>query len=120
VNSSFNGNIRLSKYFFSIGHTVVRPDPVVTAPNNQINVLVAVGNQNRKGWNAAVNAFYDLDRHILDFATTEITYNTDCCGFSVEYRRYNFGVRDDTQYRLSFSIANVGSFGNMRKQERIY
>ncbi len=119
-NSSFNGNIRLSKYFFSLGHTEVRQNPVVTPMNNQINVLVAVGNQNRKGWNAAVNAFYDLDRHILDFATTEITYNTDCCGISVEYRRYNFGVRDDTQYRLSFSIANIGSFGNMRKQERIY
>jgi LPS-assembly protein len=119
-NSSFNGNIRLSKYFFSLGHTVVRPNPVVTAPNNQINVLVAVGNQNRRGWNAAVNAFYDLDRKVLDFATTELTYNTDCCGISVEYRRYNFGTRDDTQYRLSFSIANVGAFGNLRKQERIY
>ncbi len=79
-NSSFNGNIRLSKYFFSLGHTEVNPNPVVTAPNNQINVLFAVGNQNRKGWNAAVNAFYDLRRHVLDFATTEITYNTDCCG----------------------------------------
>jgi LPS-assembly protein len=119
-NSSFNGNIRLSKYFFSVGHTDVRPNPVVTAPNDQINVLMAVGNQNRKGWNAAVNVFYDLNRKVLDFATTEITYNTDCCGISVEYRRYNFGVRDDTQYRLSFSIANVGSFGNLRKQERIY
>jgi LPS-assembly protein len=120
-NSSFNGNIRLSKYFFSVGHTVVNPNPVVTAPNNQINVLFAIGNQNRKGWNAAINAFYDLRLHILDFATTEISYNTDCCGFSVEYRRYNFGgVRDDTQYRLSLSIANIGSFGNMRKQERIY
>ena len=119
-NSSFNGNIRLSKYFFSVGHTDVRPNPVVTAPNDQINVLMAAGNQNRKGWNAAVNVFYDLNRKVLDFATTEITYNTDCCGISVEYRRYNFGVRDDTQYRLSFSIANVGSFGNLRKQERIY
>jgi LPS-assembly protein len=119
-NSSFNGNIRLSKYFFSVGHTEVNTDPVTVAPSNQINVLVAVGNQNRKGWNAAVTAFYDLKMHVLDFATTEITYNTDCCGFSVEYRRYNFGVRDDTQYRLSFSIANIGSFGNMRKQERIY
>ena len=34
---------------------------------------MAVGNQNRKGWNAAVNVFYDLHRHVLDFATTEIT-----------------------------------------------
>jgi LPS-assembly protein len=119
-NSSFNGNLRLSKYFFSVGHTEVNTDPVTVAPSNQINLLVAVGNQNRKGWNAAVTTFYDLRMHVLDFATTEITYNTDCCGFSVEYRRYNFGVRDDTQYRLSFSIANIGSFGNMRKQERIY
>ena len=119
-NSSFNGNVRLSKYFFSVGHTEVNTDPVTVAPSNQINVLIAVGNQNRKGWNAAVTTFYDLRNHILDFATTEITYNTDCCGFSAEYRRYNFGVRDDTQYRLSFSIANIGSFGNMRKQERIY
>lgn len=119
-NTSFNGNVRFSQYFISIGHTDVRPNPVVTAPNDQINVLVAVGNRNRRGWNAAVNAFYDLSRHILDFATTEISYNTDCCGISVEYRRYNFGVRDDTQYRLSFTIANIGSFGNMRKQEQIY
>ena len=119
-NTSFNGNVRFSQYFISVGHTDVRPNPVVTAPNDQINVLVAVGNRNRRGWNAAVNAFYDLSRHVLDFATTEISYNTDCCGISVEYRRYNFGVRDDTQYRLSFTIANIGSFGNMRKQEQIY
>jgi len=119
-NSSFQGNVRLSKYFFAVGHTVVNENPVVTAPNNQINVLAAVGNQNRKGWNVGVNAFYDLDRHVLDFATTEITYNTDCCGITAEWRRYNFGVRDDTQYRISLSIANVGAFGNMRKQERIY
>ncbi|MBV9769095.1 MAG: LPS-assembly protein LptD [Bryobacterales bacterium] len=119
-NSSFNGNIRLSKYFFSVGHTDVRADPVVAPAANQINVLMAVGNRNRKGWNAAVTAFYDVNKDVLDFATTEISYNTDCCGISAEYRRYNFGTRDDTQYRLSFSIANIGSFGNLRKQEQIY
>jgi LPS-assembly protein len=128
-NTSFNGNIRLSKYFFSVGHTDLKPNPTacfdgsvpcVSPPSDQINVLMAVGNRNRRGWNAAVNAFYDLRMHVLDFATTEISYNTDCCGISVEYRRYNFGVRDDTQYRLSFTIANIGSFGNMRKQEQIY
>jgi LPS-assembly protein len=92
----------------------------VVPPSNQINVLFAVGNRTRKGWNAAVNAFYDLHYHVLEFGTTEISYNTDCCGISAEYRRYNFGIRDDTQYRLSFTIANIGSFGNMRKQENIY
>ncbi len=125
TNSSFQGNVRFSKYFLGVGHTEVNDAevngvPVVTAPNNQINIVAVVGNQNRKGWNVGVNTFYDLDRHVLDFATAEITYNTDCCGISAEWRRYNFGVRDDTQYRISLSIANVGAFGNMRKQERLY
>ena len=31
-NSSFNGNVRLSKYFFSLGHTEVNTNPVIVAP----------------------------------------------------------------------------------------
>ena len=121
VNTTFNGSVRLAnKYLLSVGHSDINPSPVVSPPSNQINVLLAVGNRNRKGWNAAVNAFYDLHEHVLEFGTAEVSYNTDCCGLSAEYRRYNFGIRDDTQYRLSFTIANIGSFGNMRKQENIY
>ena len=121
TNTTFNGNVRFSnKYTIGVGHSEGHNDPLVAGPSDQLNVIFAVGNQNRKGWNAAFNAFYDLRLHVLDFGTTEVTYNTDCCGISVEYRRYNFGIRDDTQYRLSFTIANIGSFGNMRKQERIY
>jgi LPS-assembly protein len=121
TNTTFNGNVRLAnKYLFGVGHSEINNFPDVVPPSDQINVLFAVGNQTRKGWNAAVNAFYDLHYHVLEFGTTEVTYNTDCCGISAEYRRYNFGIRDDTQYRVSFTIANIGSFGNMRKQERIY
>jgi LPS-assembly protein len=79
-----------------------------------------VGNQNRKGWNAAFSTYYDYKRGILDFSTTEVTYNTDCCGISVEYRRFNVGSRDDTQYRVAFAVSNIGSFGTLRKQERIF
>jgi len=121
TNTTLNGNVRLAnRYLFGIGHSEINNFPDVVPPSNQINVLFAVGNRNRKGWNAAFNAFYDLHYHVLEFGTTEISYNTDCCGISAEYRRYNFGIRDDTQYRLSFTIANIGSFGNMRKQENIY
>ena len=52
-------------------------------------------------------------------ATTQVTYNTDCCGISVEYRRFNIGTRDDTQYRIAFAVSNVGTFGTLKKQERI-
>ena len=30
----------------------------------------------------------------------QVTYNTDCCGFSVEYHRYNVGIRDEGQWRV--------------------
>jgi LPS-assembly protein len=119
-NSAIYGTVRRSKYYFALGHTVVNTDPAVALPDNQISALFAIGNQNRKGWNAAFNAYYDYRKDILDFATTEVTYNTDCCGISLEYRRFNFGTRDDTQYRLAFTISNIGSFGTLRKQERIF
>lgn len=119
-NTVFSADYRFSKYLISVGHSEVRTDPVVAPNSDQIRGLLAVGNQNRKGWNAAISVYYDYMRGILEFATTEITYNTDCCGISVEYRRFNFGTRDDSQYRMSLSISNVGSFGTLRKQERIY
>jgi LPS-assembly protein len=119
-NNSFNADIRFSKYFFSVGDNQVHTDPNVAPNSNQIHGLIGYGNQNRKGWNAATSAYYDYMRGILVFATTEITYNTDCCGISVEYRRFNIGARDDTQYRIAFAVSNVGTFGTLRKQERIF
>ncbi len=119
-NSSFNTDVRFSKYFVSFGDSLVRTDPNVAPNSNQAHAVFGWGNSNRKGWNGATALYYDYMRHILVFATTEVTYNTDCCGISVEYRRFNLGIRDDTQYRVSFAVSNVGSFGTLRKQERLY
>jgi LPS-assembly protein len=120
TNSEFNGNIKFSKYFVTLGHTQVRTDPVVAPNSNQINGLIGYGQQNRKGWNAAMSLYYDYKRDVLVFMTMQVNYNTDCCGISVEYRRFNIGARDDTQYRVAFAVSNVGSFGTLRKQERIF
>jgi len=50
-----------------------------------------------------------------------VTYNSDCCGLSVQYRRFNFGTRPgDDQFRVAFAIANIGSFGTLKRQERIF
>ena len=119
-NSAFSADMRFSKYFISVGHNEVRTDPVVAPNSNQLRGLFGIGNQNRKGWNAAASIYYDYKRGIMEFATTEVTYNTDCCGISFEYRRFNFGARDDSQYRVAFAISNVGTFGTLRKQERIF
>ncbi len=119
-NSGFTLDWRPSKYLISLGHNQVRTDPVVAPRSDQIRALFGIGNGNRKGWNAAFSAYYDYRRAVLAFATTQVTYNTDCCGISVEYRRFNVGARDDTQYRIAFAVSNVGTFGNLKKQERIF
>jgi LPS-assembly protein len=120
-NSSINIDYRfLSKYFFSIGQTEVRTDPVVAPSSDQLHGLIGWGNQNRKGWNGATSIYYDYKNHVTVFATVEVTYNTDCCGISVEYRRFNIGTRDDTQYRMAFTVSNIGSFGTLQRQDRIF
>ena len=57
---------------------------------------------------------------VLQYTTAQVTYNTNCCGLSVQYRRYNVGIRDESQYRVAFSVANIGTFGTLRKQDRLF
>jgi len=49
-----------------------------------------------------------------------VTYNTDCCGLSFQYQRLNFGTQFRSEYRVAFAIANIGSFGTLKRQERIF
>jgi LPS-assembly protein len=120
VNSSISVDARFSNYFISAGHTDVREDPVLAPNSNQFRIAAGYGSQTRKGWNVAGNLYYDYKRGITQFATAQVTYNTDCCGISIQYRRFNFGTRDETQFRVAFAVSNIGSFGNLRKQERIF
>lgn len=119
-NSALTADVRFSKYIISLGHNQVRTDPAVSPPSNQIRGLFGIGNGTRKGWNTAFSAYYDYRRGVMAFATTQVTYNTDCCGISLEYRRFNIGIRDDTQYRVAFALSNIGTFGTLKKQERIF
>jgi len=119
-NSGLTADVRFKQYFISLGHNHVRSTPVLTPPANQFRGLFVIGNQNKPGWNAAFSAIYDFRESRMQFATTQITYNTDCCGISFQYRRFNFGTRNENQFRVAFGIANIGSFGTLRKQERIF
>jgi LPS-assembly protein len=120
TNSMLSADVRYKKYFVLAGNNLVKPDVVVSGPANQFQSQFGYGDPNRKGWNAAFSTIYDFRQSIQEFAIAQVTYNTDCCGFSVEYRRFNFGARDDTSYRFAFSIANIGTFGNLKKQERLF
>ena len=57
----------------------------------------------------------------LQFATAQTAYNWDCCGATVEYRRYAIAnVRNENLFRFTFTLANIGAFGNLRRQDRLY
>lgn len=111
---------RWSQYFANVGYREINGDPVVEPAARQIQLTAGYGNEFRKGWNGAFSTYYDYIRGQLDYATTQVSYNTDCCGFSVQFRRFSFGLRNENQFRLSFAVANIGSFGTLRNQDRIF
>ncbi|MGH9672572.1 MAG: LPS assembly protein LptD, partial [Bryobacteraceae bacterium] len=120
VNSSISTDARFGKYLASIGHNHVRSVPLLTPSANQMRGLIGWGRQDRRGWSAAFTAIYDFRRDVMEFATTQVAYNSDCCGIAFQYRRLNVGTRNEPQFRVSFSVANIGSFGTLRPQERLF
>lgn len=88
---------------------------------HQLRVLFGYGQLNKRGLSAASSFGFDANHGSLQYATAQASYNWDCCGMSVEYRRFALGsVRNENQYRFSFTLANVGAFGNLKRQERLY
>ncbi len=120
VASTSSADWRKGAFFVSVGQTEVHSDTVILPSENQLRGSFGLGNSTRKGWNAAFVAVYDYKVGVLDFAILQATYNTDCCGFSVQLVRYDFGTRDETQYRFAFAVANLGSFGTLKRQERVF
>jgi len=120
ANSSFSADTRWSDFTVSAGHNQIRSSQVLTPNSNQFRISVGMGNENRRGWNVAALSFYDYRIGQLQYVSSEVTRNWDCCGLSVQYRRFNFGTRQENQFRLAFAIANIGSFGTLRKQERLF
>jgi LPS-assembly protein len=88
---------------------------------HQFRVLFGYGQLNKRGFSGATSFGFDANRVFLQYATAQTSYNWDCCGLSLEYRRFALGVvRNENQYRFAFTLANVGAFGNLRRQERLY
>ncbi len=97
------------------------PSGQITCKFNQFRVALGYGGLTRRGLSAASSFGFDAETRQLQFATAQTTYNWDCCGLTLEYRRYAIAnVRNENLFRFTFSLANIGSFGNLRRQERLY
>jgi LPS-assembly protein len=76
---------------------------------------------NRPGFNVITGMSYDFLNHFAQNQTVLASYNGSCCGIAFEYRRLALGtVRNENQFRVALLIANIGTVGNVRRQEKFY
>jgi LPS-assembly protein len=88
---------------------------------NQFRLLLGYGHTNKPGFSAATNIGFDANLNFLQYAAVQTSYNWDCCGINLEFRRFALGsVRNENQYRFTFALANLGSLGNLRRPERLF
>ena len=87
----------------------------------QLRVLLGYGGPTKKGFGIAANSGIDLNRSEVQYGALQVQYNWDCCGLSIEYRKYELGtVRNENAYRFNFTLANIGTAGNLRRAERLF
>ncbi|MEO5936118.1 MAG: LPS assembly protein LptD [Terriglobales bacterium] len=122
-------NQRVGDFFLGGSHAFLRsPGEIfVSTPMpspdrfSQFRVLAGYGGPNKRGVSTAASIGFDAHREFLQYGSLQSSYNWDCCGLSMEYRRFALGtVRNENQFRFAFTLANIGTFGNMKRQERLF
>ena len=57
----------------------------------------------------------------LQYAAIQTNYNWNCCGLTVEYQKFSLGsVRDENSFRFNFTLANIGTAGNLRRTQKLF
>ena len=124
-------NYRLGYFFLGGSHAFLRtPGEIFTntptplpAPDrfNQFRALVGYGSPSKRGLSLAANVGVDVNFEFLQYGAAQLGWNWSCCGVAAEYRRFALGsVRNENQVRFAFTLANIGTFGNLRRRERLF
>jgi LPS-assembly protein len=89
--------------------------------SNELVPFLTIGKPSGRGFNLAANGSYDFVHGALQYAGIQTVYNWDCCGLTFGYRRFSLGsVRDETQWLYSFTLANFGSVGDIRRANSVF
>jgi len=89
--------------------------------SQQLAPFLEIGRPNRVGFNLAANGGYDFVHNALQYGGVQAVYNWDCCGLTLGYRRFALGpLRDETQYLYSFTLANFGAVGDIRRANAVF
>lgn len=122
-------NYHLGDFFAGASHTffhaageifVSNPIP---APDqfNQFRIIGGFGGPTKRGMSGAASIGFDADRQFLQYGSLQTSYNWDCCGVSMEYRRFALGtVRNENQFRFALTLSNIDTFGNLKRQEKLF
>jgi LPS-assembly protein len=111
----------VQNFNFTVSHFSVDNDAILQPVANQIRAQVGYGDLNRRGWNALFGVSYDVEQQNIQDQLVQVSYNGSCCGIALEYRRLALGqIRTENQFRVALIIANIGTFGNLRRQEKIF
>jgi LPS-assembly protein len=113
-----------------LGHAMLnavdeRAGAASTIQSQQVQPFLYIGSQSHEGFNLAANGGYDFVQRSLQFAGVQAVYNWNCCGLMVGYRRFQLGTlgsvsRDETEWLYSFTLANFGSVGDIRRANSVF
>ena len=103
------------------GQTIAVSSAAEPARFNQFRAALGYGQSTKRGFSAASSFGFDADAKQLQFVSVQSTYNWDCCGMTLEYRSYTVAnVQNENLFRFTFTLANIGGFGSLRRQEGLY
>ncbi len=92
-----------------------------TSDFSQMRALFGYGKPSEAGFSGAASAGLDLNLGLPQYITLQANYNWNCCGLAIEYRRYELGtIRNENAYSFNFTLANIGSAGNLRRAESLF
>jgi LPS-assembly protein len=107
--------------FLTLAHFLTHGDSVLQPRSNQVRFQAGYGEVNRPGFNLTTGMSYDFLNHFIQNQSVVASYNGSCCGLAFEYRRLALGsVRQENQFRVALRIANLGTVGNIRRQEKLF
>jgi LPS-assembly protein len=113
--------INRSSYFSALeGGTQAIPETSLTPLDayHLLGSVITYGDTSRRGLSAAIGADYNFQQKIFQHAISQVSYNFGCFALDVEYQYYDLGnLRRESQFRVALSLANVGTFGNLKPHD---
>jgi LPS-assembly protein len=128
ANTIFAG-YRWGKWFLNGGQTYLNAPGEFSVVNgvqtqevfNQWRIGLIYGGMTKPGFSGAVSVGVDSQLDYIQASTIQTNYNWDCCGVAFQYQRWALGeLRNENAYRFSFSLTNVGTFGSIKRLQRLY